>query len=61
MTTDMQPMGNRFIVGSKEMGLPRIPLKNVNHVRAQSMMDNFGNSFDIQGASASKQQNFINN
>jgi hypothetical protein len=39
MTTDLQPMGRKLIIGSTEMGLPNVKLRNGNgHNRAQSML-----------------------
>ena len=37
MTTDIQPMGRKLIIGSTEMGLPNVKLRN-GHNRAQSML-----------------------
>jgi hypothetical protein len=60
MTTELQPMGRKIIVGSKEMGLPNVNLRNGNsHTRAQTMMENYGNTIDA--TPASRNNNFVNN
>ena len=59
MTTELQPLGRKFIVGSKEMGLPNVTLRN-GHARAHTMMENYGNTIDAT-ASASRNNNFGNN
>ena len=52
-------MGRKFIVGSKEMGLPNVSLRN-GHTRAQTMMENYGSTIDA-AAPASRNNNFVNN
>ena len=60
MTTDLQPMGRKLIIGSTEMGLPNVKLRNGNgHNRAHSMLQNYNKT--LEATPASRNNNLLNN
>jgi hypothetical protein len=51
-------MGRKIIVGSIEMGLPNVNLRNNGHARAQTMLDNY-KTHDITSTPGSKKHHFL--